>query len=76
MAGRKGAARAIRTKKATLLEMLASGPVPLEAAARALYGDGGELAQFSVIRLLNAYRAKDPEFRHIRVRGKAIRRLA
>jgi len=62
------------TKKAKLLRLLDEhgGRVSLAEAAKRLYGRSGELEQLQVIRVLNAYRAKDTKFNTIRVRRKHI----
>ncbi|MCL6478496.1 MAG: hypothetical protein K6T65_08765 [Peptococcaceae bacterium] len=64
----------MKIKKYVILRLLEKygGAVPLETAAAAVFGRSGELEQLRVIRLLNAYRAKDARFAHIRVRNKTI----
>ncbi|MCL6558861.1 MAG: hypothetical protein K6U74_08655 [Firmicutes bacterium] len=64
----------MKIKKRIILRLLEKygGSVPLSVAAKELYGQEGELQQLKVIRALNAYRAQDPIFDHIRVRQKKI----
>ncbi|RPF43078.1 hypothetical protein EDD75_2199 [Thermodesulfitimonas autotrophica] len=56
------------TKKERLLRLLEErgGSVPLEVAARELYGKDGEPECMKVIRLLSAYRAKNILNRRVR----------
>jgi len=66
----------IKIKKRVILRLLEKhGAVPLETAAKELYGKGDEMAQIKVIRALNAYRVKDTVFQNIRVRQKKIVRI-
>lgn len=67
----------VKIKKKVILRLLEeyNGAVPLGTAAKEMYGKSDELRQIKVVRALNAYRAKDPEFRGIRVRQKKIVRV-
>lgn len=65
------------TKKALLLSLLEEykGRLPLDVAAKRLYGRADELGRLKVIRAMNAYRQKDTRFLVIRVRDGNIQYL-